>query len=253
MNQTQSKNRIPQNKLDAEIYKILEGIVGSEWISDDRAICETYSKYSIEALAFLKKHLKDGSFIPACVVLPHTVEEIKSIVRVLNRYKVPFSPFTNGQMLSGPTSPASTVLIHLSRMRNILDIDEENLTMTVEPYVDYSMVQAEAMKRGLWNGGTPLSTSLTKMSSQFAFAGLWQTDLKYSNLGRNVVGVEMVLPDGEILKTGSSCLPNAGMFYECGPGPDLHGILRSSLATTGIITKITIGPAPSSRLGRPEI
>ncbi len=234
------KKKISRNRLDPEVYKILEGIVGPEWISEDRAIVETYSKYSIDAEGFLKKHQKDGSNIPACIVLPHTLGEIQSIVRVLNRYRIPFSPFTNGQIVCGPTSSAPTVFLHLSRMNKILDIDEENLNMTVEPYVDYRQVQAEAMKRGLWNGGTPLSTSLTKMASQFAFAGLWQTDLKYSNLGRNIVGVEMVLPTGEILRTGSSTISNAGSFYEYGPGPDLHGLLRSSMATTGIITKVTI-------------
>jgi len=240
MTERNAQKRIGRSRLAPEVYKLLEGIVGSEWISEDRAVVETYSKHSIDPASFLMKHQKDGTNIPACVVLPHTVEQIQSIVRILNRHRIPYSPFTNGQMLCGPTSPAATVFLHLSRMNHILDIDEDNLTITVEPYVDYRQVQAETMKRGLWNGGTPLATSLTKIASQFAFAGIWQTDLKYSNLSRNVVAVEVVLPTGEILRTGSSAISGNKAFHEYGPGPDLHGLLRCSLATTGIVTKITV-------------
>jgi FAD binding domain-containing protein len=235
-----NEKKIPRNTLDPEIYKELEEIVGPLYISEDRAIVETYSKYSIDPVGFLKKHGKDGSNIPACIVLPHTAEEIQSIVKLLNRHRVPFSPFTNGQILCGPTTPAPTVLMHLSRMNRFIEIDEDNMTMTVDPFVDYTQIQAEAMKRGLWNGGSPLSTCLCKMASHFAIAGIWQTDLKYGSLSRNVVGVEMVMPTGEILKIGSPTNPAAEPFYDYGPGPDIHGLLRSSFATTGIVTRITI-------------
>lgn len=240
MSNNAEKRKVDRNRLDPKVYEKLEGIVGSQWISDDRAIVEAYSRYTIDAEGFLKKHQKDGSNIPACVVLPHTTGEIQSIVRVLNRYRIAFVPFTNGQSFCGPTSPAPTVILHLSRMNRILDIDVDNMNMTIEPFVDYGQVQSEAMKYGLFNGGTPLASSLTKLASQFSTAGMWQTDLKYSGLTRNVLGLEMVLPDGEILRTGSSTIPNAGNFYECGPGPDLQGLLRLTLGTTGIVTKITI-------------
>ncbi len=112
-------------------------------------------------------------------------------------------------------------------MNRVVGIDTQNMSATLEPYVDYAQLQAEAMKRGLWNGGTPLATTLCKLSSQFAFAGLWQTDLKYGLFNRNIVSVKMVLPDGDILETGSRCMPRAGDFWEYGPGPDLMGLQRS--------------------------
>ena len=79
-------------------------------------------------------------------------------------------------------------------MNRIIHIDTQNMSATLEPYVDYGQLQAETMKRGLWNGGSPLATSLCKMASQFAFAGLWQTDLKYGLLNRNIVSVMDVVP-----------------------------------------------------------
>ena len=81
--------RMVPNRLEPEVYKALENIVGSSWISQDRAVAEAYSKLSLDAEGFLKKHHKDPSNIFACVVLPGSTGEVQSIVRVANRYRVP--------------------------------------------------------------------------------------------------------------------------------------------------------------------
>ncbi len=201
----EKKKMIP-NKLDPEVYRALENIVGKEWISQDRALVETYSKFSLDAGGFLKKHMKDPSNIPACVVLPGSTDEVRSIVRIAGKYKVPFVPFTNGQAWSGPTTDDPTICVHLSRMNRVLRIDEKNMTATLEAYADYAQLIAEAVKVGLWNGGTPLATTLCKLSSQSAFAGIWQTSIKYGLIGRNIVSFTVVLPSGEILRTGSSAV-----------------------------------------------
>jgi hypothetical protein len=125
-------------------------------------------------------------------------------------------------------------------MNKVINIDTDNMAATLQAYVDYAQLQAEAMKHGLWNGGTPLATSLCKLSSQFSFAGLWQTDLKYGLLNRNLVSVKMVLPDGRILDTSSRCLPGAEDFWEYGPGPDLLGMQRGGAGSNGIVTEITV-------------
>jgi FAD/FMN-containing dehydrogenase len=262
MNTTGSgkKKMIPQ-KLAPEVYRELQNIVGKEWISQERAIVETYSKLSGDINSFLKKHIKDPSDIPACIILPASTEEVQAIVKVANRYRVPFVPFTNGQLLCTPTSPTPTICIHLSRMNRVLTIDEKNLTATLEAYADYGQLMAEAAKVGLWNGGTPLATTLTKLSSQAAFAGLWQTSKKYGLIDRNIVSLKMVLPTGEILKTGSSTVSGLEDFWDYGPGPDLMGLIRGSVGTTGIITEITVklhtwvggSELPEPQAGRPSI
>jgi hypothetical protein len=228
-------------KLSREVYKALEDIVGAQWISEDRSIVECYSKFSVDAGGTLKKHAKDPSNIPACIVLPETTEEVQAIMRVCNRFKVPVIPFTNGMItFNGPTTPDPTVCVHVSRMNRVLDIDEGNMTARLQAFADYAQVQAEAMKRGLWNGGSPLATTLCKLSSQSAFAGIWQTDHKYGTLSRNIVSIKLVTPTGDVLVTGSDAVSGIDTFWEYGPGPDLFSLVRGSGGTTGIITEIVV-------------
>ena len=238
----EQQKKVEPNRLPRKVYQALEAIVGKEYITEDRAIVETYSRFGIDITGFLKKHAKDPSNIPACVVLPATTAEIQEIVRTANRFRIPFIAMTNGQLgiASMPTTPEPTICIHFSRMNSIIELDEESMTMRVQPYVDYGQVQAEAMKRGLWNGGTPLSTSLCKISSQAILAGLFQTSKKYGTMGKNIVGLTMVLPDGEILKTGSYAVAGVDDFWEHAPGPDLVSMFRGSAGASGIIAELTI-------------
>jgi hypothetical protein len=240
MNPPAEKKKIIPAQLPDDIYQALEHVVGREWISRDRAVLETYSKLSLDAEGFLKKHAKNASSIPACVVLPGSTDEVRSVVRIAHRYRVPFIPFTNGQMMSAPTFPAPMICIHLSRMNRVLSVDEQLMTATLEPYADYGQLMAEAAKVGLWNGGTPLATTLCKLSSQVAFAGIWQTSKKYGLLDRNIVDIKLVLPTGEIMSTGSPAVAGVDRVWESGPGPDLTGAVRASAGTTGIITEVTV-------------
>lgn len=257
-----SKKVVPKY-LTPEIYQALENIVGKEHITQDRAILETYSKFSIDIAGYLKKHTKDASNIPACVVLPFTTEEVQAIVLLANKHKIPFVPFTNGQLgvANCPTKPLPTICIHFSRMNKILELNEKTMSARIQPYVDYGQLQADAMKVGLWNGGTPLATSLCKISSQVALAGLFQTSMKYGTLGKNIVSLKMVLPDGEILKTGACSVDSVDDFWEYAPGPDIYGLLRGSSGTLGIITELTVKlhpwvggkELPEPPAGRPSI
>ena len=238
----EEKKAVRANRLPPAIYAELEAVVGKDYISQDRAVIETYSRFGIDITGYLKKHAKDPSNIPACIILPGTTEEIQAVVRVANKYKVPFISMTNGQLgiVCMPTTPAPTVCIHYSRMNQIIEIDEDAMTMRVQPYVDYGQVQAEAMKRGLWNGGTPLATSLCKISSQAVLAGLWQTSKKYGTICKNIVGFTLVLPDGELLKTGSQAVEGVDDFYEYAPGPDLYSMFRGSSGASGIVAEVTV-------------
>ena len=228
-------------RLPREVITALVNVVGEEWVSQDRAIVETYSRFSVDIAGTLKKHLKDPSSIPACIVLHQSTGEVQAIVRIANRFAVPIVPFTNGFFtLSGPSSSEPTLCIHFSRMNRILEIDEKNMFARLQAYVDYGQLQAEAMKQGLWNGGTPLATSSCKLASQTSLAGIWQTDLKYGTLSRNVMSTKVVLPTGEILITGSDTVSGVKGFWEYGPGPDLYSMIRGSAATSGIITEITV-------------
>jgi len=233
--------RVEHQKLPREVIRALQDAVGPEWVSEDRAILETYTIFTIDLGAYLRKNTRDPTLLPSCVVLPSSTEEVQAVVRIANRYKVPFTAFSNGQVMNAPAYPR-TILIHLARMDKILDIDEENMSMTVQPFVDYVTIQAEARRRGLWNGGSGWHSATAKPASQFTVAGLWQTDLKYQGLARNVLGMKVVLPTGETVNMGSHAVAGTGKYSFCErfPGPKLMGLIKESFGTRGIITEITL-------------
>jgi len=110
--------KVVPNRIPAEIYKEIEEAIGKDNITEDRATVECYSKFGIDITGYLKKHAKDPSNIPACIVLPDSTEDIQKIVRIANKYKIPFIPMTNGQLgiASMPTTPEPTICIHFSKM-----------------------------------------------------------------------------------------------------------------------------------------
>jgi hypothetical protein len=257
----EKKKMIPA-KLPPDIYRALEDVVGREFISQDRAVLECYSKFSVDAGGTLKKHMKDPSNIPACIVYPESTEDVQAIMRICNRYKINVIPFTNGMItFNGPTTPAPTVCVHVSRMNKVLEVNEDTMTARLQAYADYAQLQADAMKKGLWNGGTPLATTLCKLSSQSAFAGVWQTDHKFGTLSRNIISIKVVLPTGDVLVTGSDAVSGMDTFWEYGPGPDLFSLVRGSGGTTGIVTEVVcklhtwVGDRelPEPPAGRPSI
>lgn len=228
---------VAAEKLSREAYKALEDVVGPEWISEDRAEVEAYS-YELLVTNYAQKLMADPSVIPAAVIWPETTEQVQAIVRVCNRYKIPYTPSTNNQMLV--VTEARELVIAFSRMDKILNIDTENMVMTCQAYVDYARLQAASMPYGLWNGGTPYAGSICKIASHVASAGIWFTDMKYGTLSRNVVSVRVVLPTGEVMDTGSRAMAGAADFFEYAPGPDLMALYRTTTGAYGIITEVTI-------------
>ena len=117
------------------------------------------------------------------------------------------------------------------------------------------------MKKGLWNGGTPLATTLCKLSSQSAFVGVWQTDHKYGTLSRNIISIKVVNLMVKCCETGSKTTAGVGDFWEFGPGPDLLSLMRGCAGTSGVITEITVKlhpwpggqELPEPEAGRPSI
>ena len=221
------------------LLKELQAIVGQEWVSDDQAILESYGK-DPGFNTVLRKHAKDPNMLPELVILPETTEEIRAIILKAKEYGRCVIPIGTGNNQTGfciPIRP-KTISVDTKRMNRILNIDEVNMTATVQPGVSYARLQQETMKKGLWNGGTPLAPSNHHLISQIhAFYGLWQSALKYSMGIRSIVNLKGVTSEGDILETGSACLPKADNFWWYGPGPDLKGLLES--ATTGSVWFIT--------------
>lgn len=125
-------------------YRALEDVVGPEFVSNDPAICIAYSRggYGMGVYDRAKK-------LPGCVILPKDTEEIQAIVRIANRYKIPYIPVSTYFISFCTPLRSNTIMMHFKRMDR-LEIDEKNMSALVQPYVTYSQLQIEAMKRGLF-------------------------------------------------------------------------------------------------------
>ena len=135
--------------LKKESYEALEDVVGPEYISQDPAIQETYNQVWGNKLVFGEK----WSTRPAAVLLPGSTEEVQAIVRVCNRYKISFKPFSSGfEIMSTALASENAIILDLRRMNKILEIDVKNMHAVVEPYVSIYRLQLELAKHGLFIG-----------------------------------------------------------------------------------------------------
>jgi glycolate oxidase len=170
---------------------------------------------------------------PALVVLPASTAEVQTVVRACAREQVPFVARGSGTGLSGGALPhAEGVLVVLSRMRRVLDVDVANQRMTVEPGVtNLSMSQAVA-KHGLYYAPDPSSQVVCSIGGNVAENSGGAHCLKYGFTTNHVLAMDVVLPDGELVTLGD---PSPEV-----PGYDLRGYFIGSEGTLGIATRITV-------------
>ncbi|MFC2032014.1 FAD-binding oxidoreductase [Chloroflexota bacterium] len=217
------------------IQNELVNVLGRDYVSDDRAVVEAYSR---ESQAF--SHLTKGR--AEFIVLPENTEDVRQIVNLANRYRFPFSVLGSGLFWAtvAPVKPY-WCMIDTKRM-NQLEIDENNMFAIIEPYVTHAQLHAEAMKRGLHMGTPEAGSQSSSLANHLAF-GMQGTGYRTGYAPRNILGVEWVLPNGELLKIGSLAIPGAGYFWSEGPGPDFRGLLRGMLGhfgALGVVTRMAV-------------
>jgi hypothetical protein len=230
--------------ISKEAYKGLESIVGKEYISADPVVCEGYRAgpggYEC-GLGYERVMTK----IPGCVIMPRTTEEVQKIVKVCNRYKVPYVPYSTGWY--GARSHCHVddeLLIDLKRMDDF-EIDEKHLYAVVGPGVIYSQLQQEAMDRGMYiviGGGGAQVSAIANMLGDGWSPLSYRVGLPH----RRILGTELVLPDGELVLMGSLAVQDDPFWGE-GLGPDLRGLLRGFTGLRGclgIVTKMAIKLLP---------
>jgi glycolate oxidase len=170
---------------------------------------------------------------PGAVVLPETASEVQNIVRLCRRHGVPFVARGHGTGLSGGALPVSDgVLIGLSRMNRILDVDIPNLRVTVEPGVTNLEITRRVAAAGCYYAPDPSSQIACSIGGNIAENSGGAHCLKYGFTVHHVLGVEAVLPDGELVHLGGSVLD--------APELDLLAVLVGSEGTLAIVTKATL-------------
>ncbi len=185
---------------------------------------------------------------PSAAILPKSVEQIQAIVEICNKYKVPVWPVSTGRNLGyGSASPATRgqVILDLRRMNRILEVDAELGTALVEPGVTYQQLHDYIREHNL-----PLWLSCPAPSAIVGPVGnSLDRGVGYTPYGEHFLfqcGMEVVLPDGDVLRTGMGSIPksNTWQVFKWGYGPALDGIFSQS--NYGIVTKMGMWlmPAP---------
>jgi glycolate oxidase len=174
---------------------------------------------------------------PAAVVFPLSSEQVSQVVRTCNRLGVPYTARGAGTGLSGGAIPArGGVLISLARMTRILEIDVHNMRAIVEPgVVNLRLGQATA-EFGLTYVPDPSSQKACTIGGNVGENSGGPHTLRYGVTTNHTLGLEVVLPDGELIQVGGSALDT--------PGYDLVGLLVGSEGTLGIVTRIWVRLVP---------
>lgn len=206
----------------------MEGIVGRENVSVSRTISELYS---------YDASLAKGS--PGVVVFPADGNEVARVARAARREGISFVPRGFGTNLSGGTIVADQgLIICLSRLNRILGIYPESRHAVVQPGVTNLELQDATGALGYFYAPDPASQKVSTIGGNLGENSGGPRCLKYGVTSNHILGMEMVLPDGEIMHTGGAALDP--------PGLDLRGAMVGSEGTLGIVTEITVRILPQT-------
>jgi len=207
--------------LSTDIIEQLKRIVGSDNVATDRQdlICYGYDATQME-------------FLPDAVVHPGSSDEVAAVLRLANRERLPVFPRGAGSGFTGGALPkGGGIVLVVTRLNRILRIDTENLIAEVEPGVVTEQFQIAVEKLGLFYPPDPASLKFSTLGGNVAENAGGPRCVKYGVTRDFVMGLEVVLPTGEIIRTG-------GETYKGVVGYDLTRLLCGSEGTLGVITKI---------------
>lgn len=207
-------------------YRVLEelkAIVGPENLVSNRV---GMMAYAYDATG--------TSHLPDVVVFPTEREHVVEIMKISHREKIPVTPRGAGTNLSGGSVPmGGGILLNMTKMNRILEVDTKNMVAVVEPGVVNNHLQVELGKEGFFYAPDPASQQVCTMGGSVAECAGGPKCLRYGVVRDHLLGLEMVMPDGEVLETG-------GRLPSIRPSYDLTQLFCGSEGTMGIMTKITV-------------
>ncbi len=212
----------------------LQALLGKENVLTDK---EDMITYSFDATA----GLPDKN--PDVVVSPGSTEETAAVVKLANKYNVPIYPRGSGTNLSGGTIPVKGgIVLSMLNMDKILEIDSENLTSWVQSGVIIQDLNDGVAKYGLIYPPDPGTVTTATMGGSVMENSGGLRGLKYGVTKHYIMGMKIVLANGEVIKWGGKTVKNVS-------GYDLTALFTGSEGTLGIVTEILVKltPAPESR------
>ena len=202
-------------------------IVGDEWFLDTPEDLATYS-YD----GFLPE------FMPDAIVVPGSTEEISKIMRLANREKLNIVPRGAGTNICGSSvAREGGIIMAFHRMNKILEIDSESMCAVVQPGAVNADLQKEVARHGLMYPPDPASMFVSTIGGNVALNAGGPRGVKYGVTKDYVMGLEVVLPTGDVIKTGGKTLKSVS-------GYDLTSLMCGSEGTLGIMTAITVRLVP---------
>lgn len=209
--------------------------LGVEWVFTSEEDLETYrDAYSI-------RWGHEDEYLASAAVAPADVEQVQAVVRIANKYKIPLYPISTGKNLTyGGSAPSysGSVVVDLKRMNRVLKVDEKRHFALVEPGCSYFDLYRYIKERGLkvWvdcpdpGWGSPIGNALDH--------GVGYTGSQYRDHWGSRCGMEVVLPNGEVVRTGMGAVPAADSWqdFRYGVGPSVDGLFAQS--NFGIVTKM---------------
>lgn len=214
--------------LDSEFSNQLKEIVGAPNVQDSKADCLAYS---YDATPNFQQ-------MPDAIVRPHTAEEVQQIVKLCASYKVPIVPRGSGTNLCAGTCPTQGGLVILfTRMNQLLEIDEENLTATVQPGLITQELIHQVEEKDLFYPPDPSSMKISTLGGNINENSGGLRGLKYGVTRDYVLGLEVVLPNGDIIKTGGKLAKDVA-------GYDMTRLFVGSEGTLGIVTEAVLKLLP---------
>jgi glycolate oxidase len=215
------------------IKGVIEKIVGSENVSND----------DFELTCYSKGCNPDVPQYPLMIVRPRTVEEISSILVLANRVKVPVACWSGATNAVGAIA-GGTILLDMTSMNKIVEIDDENLTVSVQAGITWGELLTQLERKGWTTGPCPQDGLASTVGGGVALSNNAVWSGKYGLVGEQIVGLQVVIPTGEILQTGSAANPNSKKFYRYAWASDLTGLFIGSHGILGVITEVTLKMYP---------
>lgn len=213
--------------LDPSILERLRGAVGAAHVRTDADVCRTYGTDALQR----------GQPAEA-VVTPGSTKDVSAIARICHEARIPLVPRGGGTGYTGGAVPVhGGVVLSLERMNRILEIDEGNLLAVVEPNVITGDLQDAVERVGLFYPPDPASLRQSVIGGNVAECAGGPRAFKYGVTKQYVLGLEAVLPNGNVIRTGGKVVKNV-------VGYDLTQLLVGSEGTLAILTKITLRLIP---------
>jgi glycolate oxidase len=210
----------------------LVNIVGQDRASDDKTVLYTYSR--------------DASLVtgmPDYVVRPVTTDEVVKVVTLAGKHKIPIVPRGVGSGLEGACVPVhGGIVLDMRNMDKIIEVDTKSLYAIVEPGVIHADLNAQLADEGFFFPPDPASTDFCTIGGMIGTNASGMTCLKYGDTRHSVLGLEVVLPNGSVINTGSRSVKS-----DC--GYHLAALFVGADGTLGVVTRaiIKVIPKPKAR------